>query len=719
MKKLLLILVFVFSLYGQKISDLPELSATPADDDILVIVDTSLTQTRYITWANIKAFGVDHTISSVSTLTNKVLNTASNTITVVEADISDLSHTAAADHTISSVSTLTNKVIDTAANTITVVQADISDLSHVVADDTITTAKLSDVADSPIAGECVVVATGGLNVEYITCPGSTVTSFTTIDVPSGTDPLASASDTLIITVDSAFTLTGTASTDTIAFTHTALVGDVSGLPGATVVANDSHTHNDTTVDGLNTSATTAGQFVLARLPNGTANQLIKTNAGATAQEHLTLSAEAGNELSVTFGIGTIVIDAIEANFDLAAIGGTLGTGQAAIDFRLESEEHAGTDPTADLEEEGQVNATVVTGNAADDQILLGSGVSAAAYAAIPDCNTGSSLSYTAVTNTFSCEAAGVLLADSPTWTDDHIWQSGVDSITGHQFLDADGGTPILNVDSTNERVGIGTASPGSLLQVGSGTPLYSGSGQVDIVGANISLVTALTQLSVYSTDAIALDKGGTIGLGGAGGGNPYIFATIAGRSENNVYAGYLQFGTVASSGALSEWMRITSTGNVGIGTAAPTATLHVKDTTATTGDTSVIFQEGAGQSGAILNVQNNAGTSYMAFPAGGGIDTTTGTITYADSANVASATTTALTAGNLFHITGTTTITTLNTCDAANNGREVVLIFDDILTLTDGGNLKIAGNFATTADDTINLWCDGTNWYESGARSVN
>jgi hypothetical protein len=85
---------------------------------------------------------------------------------------------------------------------------------------------------------------------------------------------------------------------------------------------------------------------------------------------------------------------------------------------------------------------------------------------------------------------------------------------------------------------------------------------------------------------------------------------------------------------------------------------------------------------------------------------------------VASATTTALPAGNLFHITGTTAITTLNTCDTANAGRAVTLIFDGILTFTDGNNLKLAGNLATSADDTISLICDGANWYET-ARSVN
>jgi hypothetical protein len=40
-----------------------------------------------------------------------------------------------------------------------------------------------------------------------------------------------------------------------------------------------------------------------------------------------------------------------------------------------------------------------------------------------------------------------------------VFQPGTDATTFFQVLDADGGTPVLNVDSTNERVGIGTAAP--------------------------------------------------------------------------------------------------------------------------------------------------------------------------------------------------------------------------------------------------------------------
>ena len=47
-----------------------------------------------------------------------------------------------------------------------------------------------------------------------------------------------------------------------------------------------------------------------------------------------------------------------------------------------------------------------------------------------------------------------------------VFQPATDSTTFFQVLDADGGTPILNVDSTNERVGIGTATPTAAFQMG-------------------------------------------------------------------------------------------------------------------------------------------------------------------------------------------------------------------------------------------------------------
>jgi hypothetical protein len=87
-----------------------------------------------------------------------------------------------------------------------------------------------------------------------------------------------------------------------------------------------------------------------------------------------------------------------------------------------------------------------------------------------------------------------------------------------------------------------------------------------------------------------------------------------------------------------------------------------------------------------------------------------------DSTSVASAAAIALpSVGEVFTITGTTTITSIA---ALWKHRRVTLVFAGVLTVTDGSNLKLAGNLVTTADDTITLVCDGTNWIET-SRSVN
>jgi hypothetical protein len=84
-------------------------------------------------------------------------------------------------------------------------------------------------------------------------------------------------------------------------------------------------------------------------------------------------------------------------------------------------------------------------------------------------------------------------------------------------------------------------------------------------------------------------------------------------------------------------------------------------------------------------------------------------------ASVASAATLGVPTARVQTVTGTTNVTNMT---AGGAGQRVTLIFAGILTFTDGNNLKLAGNFVTTADDTITLVCDGTSWFET-SRSVN
>lgn len=84
---------------------------------------------------------------------------------------------------------------------------------------------------------------------------------------------------------------------------------------------------------------------------------------------------------------------------------------------------------------------------------------------------------------------------------------------------------------------------------------------------------------------------------------------------------------------------------------------------------------------------------------------------------IASASTISIpTAHDVVTVTGTTGITSVNA--AGHTGHVVTLIFADAVAVTDGSNLKLAGNFTSSADDTLTLACDGTNWHEV-ARSAN
>ena len=84
---------------------------------------------------------------------------------------------------------------------------------------------------------------------------------------------------------------------------------------------------------------------------------------------------------------------------------------------------------------------------------------------------------------------------------------------------------------------------------------------------------------------------------------------------------------------------------------------------------------------------------------------------------VASAATVTIPNAPVVSISGTTNIDTITATGRA--GQIVTLQFQGILTVNDGtGNLRLAGNFVTSADDTLTLACTGSVWAEI-SRSVN
>ena len=139
----------------------------------------------------------------------------------------------------------------------------------------------------------------------------------------------------------------------------------------------------------------------------------------------------------------------------------------------------------------------------------------------------------------------------------------------------------MRIDSSGS-VGIGTSSPTSKLTVG--TPFAQSPGiTASFSSATPTFASGQGTVSIGSTDAVAVDKGGvltfnanTTPLSG------FPVSAIAGKVEAvgaGIYSGYLQFITSSSAGATLERMRIDSSGNMGIGTSSPGAKLQVTSAT--------------------------------------------------------------------------------------------------------------------------------------------
>jgi hypothetical protein len=181
--------------------------------------------------------------------------------------------------------------------------------------------------------------------------------------------------------------------------------------------------------------------------------------------------------------------------------------------------------------------------------------------------------------------------------------------------------------TSNGEVAIGTVSPLSTLDVRASSKGGTGEGI-----ANIG-----------SSDAFDAGKGGSLSFSGLYNATQSTqFAQIGGRKENNIsgeYGAYLSMSTRSNgSPTLTERIRITSAGNVGIGTATPTAQsggsvthVYTNSNTATAADNIDLVVESVNRNSAVYVRSSNTGTSDVAFA--DQADPTIGRIRYDHSLN--------------------------------------------------------------------------------------
>jgi hypothetical protein len=185
-------------------------------------------------------------------------------------------------------------------------------------------------------------------------------------------------------------------------------------------------------------------------------------------------------------------------------------------------------------------------------------------------------------------SAGSVSAPSIAFTGDS--NTGIYSPGADQLAVATGGTQRIYVGATGQ-VGIGTAAPNNLLVVSAAdtsNSLTNSSAAITLVVANSSAFGRTTNLNFNQGDSNAAQR----------------IATIAGvyTAYSTAVGGALAFSTADGTGAVPERMRLSHTGNLGIGTTSPVSRLHVSSS-----DNAVIAMVGGGTCGVRIGAASVGG----------------------------------------------------------------------------------------------------------------
>ena len=158
-----------------------------------------------------------------------------------------------------------------------------------------------------------------------------------------------------------------------------------------------------------------------------------------------------------------------------------------------------------------------------------------------------------------------------------------------------GTIPLAIFTDASNNIGIGGSPSGSYKLQVTGASLFT--------GADLA-TDGLGNVNIFTTDAAATGKGGSLAFGGGttGGTSPYAFAKIEGIYDGSAaYNGAMLFST-NNGGTIAERMRITSSGNVGIGTSSPGYPLIVSRTLSS--EQTLFTLDNA------TNTQNNFGMNF-------------------------------------------------------------------------------------------------------------
>jgi hypothetical protein len=173
-----------------------------------------------------------------------------------------------------------------------------------------------------------------------------------------------------------------------------------------------------------------------------------------------------------------------------------------------------------------------------------------------------------------------------------------------QALTSGTSTDNLLINPSGGNVGIGTTDTQNF--------------RLAVDGPNVTQGDANTTIRIFDTTSATTNTGGGISFGGYFDGTSSVANTLSyikGGKENSTagnFAAYLSFGTRVNNGNPTERMRITSGGNVGIGSTSPSYILDI----CTSGVTQARFR-GSSTDAAIIRLENTTSTQTYGIGAAG------------------------------------------------------------------------------------------------------